>query len=251
MAKRRMFNLQIIDTDAFLEMPISTQLLYFHLVMRADDEGFVGSPKKIMLLIGAQDDDFKILIAKRFILVFNSGIIVIKHWFIHNTIRMDRFTKTTYEEEKKQLKIKENKAYTENGNHLATNGNQNDNQWLPQVKLSKVKLSKVKLNVAETSSAISVIPDLLKDKQKHIQIIGLWAKAKNIIFTSKEHQASFIRRNLRAAKNLSPYEITKITDVMDFLIKKADFKYTLESVGKYIDEDLTALQTNKSKIVII
>ena len=130
-----MFSLQIVDTDAFLEMPVSTQLLYFHLVMRADDEGFVDSPKKIMKLIGVQDDDLKVLIAKRFILTFNSGIIVIKHWLIHNTIRMDRFKETTYIKEKKLLKIKENKAYTELGKP-------NGNQLVPQVKLSKVKLSK-------------------------------------------------------------------------------------------------------------
>ena len=100
MAQKRMFSLQIVDTDAFLDMPLSSQLLYFHLTMRADDEGFIGNPKKIMRLIGVQDDDMKILLAKRFILSFESGVVVIKHWLIHNTIRMDRFNKTSYGKEK-------------------------------------------------------------------------------------------------------------------------------------------------------
>ena len=130
-----MLSLKIVDTDAFLEMPQTSQLLYFHLTLRADDEGFVGNPKKIMRMCGFGDDDLKVLLAKRFLLKFDSGVVVIKHWLIHNTIRMDRFNPTTYKDEKSTLYLKENKAYTDNwqpiGNQLAT-----------QVKLSKVKLSK-------------------------------------------------------------------------------------------------------------
>lgn len=83
MAERRMFARAIIDSDAFLDMPLSTQALYFHLSMNADDEGFVGNPKKIQKMIGARDDDYQILVSKRFILAFPSGIIVIKHWKIN------------------------------------------------------------------------------------------------------------------------------------------------------------------------
>lgn len=85
-----MFAKAIIDSDAFLDMPLSTQALYFHLAMRADDEGFVGNPKKIQRMIGASDDDCRILISKRFILTFQSGIVVIKHWRIHNYILFSR-----------------------------------------------------------------------------------------------------------------------------------------------------------------
>lgn len=140
MAKRRMFSMQIVDTDAFLEMPLSSQSLYFHLAMRADDEGFIGNPNRIIRLIGCSEDDFKILAAKRFLLTFESGVVVIKHWLIHNTIRMDRFSTTSYKDEKNLLNIKENKSYTD----LATNGKPNGNQLVPQVKLSKVKLSEEK-----------------------------------------------------------------------------------------------------------
>lgn len=113
MAERRMFAKTIIDSDAFLDMPLSAQALYFHLSMRADDDGFVNNPKKIQRMIGASDDDCKILMMKRFILTFESGVIVIKHWRIHNYIQKDRYKETLYTEEKKRLAIDEKNAYTE------------------------------------------------------------------------------------------------------------------------------------------
>lgn len=85
MAKRRMFSLDIIDTDAFLELPMSTQWLYFHLVIRADDDGFLANPKRIKRMLGASDDDYNLLVAKRFIIVFKTGVCVITHWRIHNS----------------------------------------------------------------------------------------------------------------------------------------------------------------------
>nr|DAU93610.1 MAG TPA: replisome organizer [Caudoviricetes sp.] len=142
MARKRMFNIQIVDSDAFLDMPLSTQALYFHLNMRADDDGFVGNPKRIQRLVGASEDDLKLLIAKRFLLVFEDGVIVIKHWRMHNTIQRDRYTRTAYIEELNQLKLKDNKSYTfhdidaensmetkclQNGNKMETDWKQNDN----------------------------------------------------------------------------------------------------------------------------
>lgn len=113
MAERRMFAKTIIDSDAFLDMPLSTQALYFHLSMRADDDGFINNPKKIQRMVGGSDDDLKLLIAKRFIIPFESGIVVIKHWKIHNYIQKDRYKPTIYQEEKGMLVEKDNKAYTE------------------------------------------------------------------------------------------------------------------------------------------
>ena len=112
MANKRMFAKSIIDSDAFLDMPLSTQALYFHLNMRADDDGFINNPKKIQRMVGCSDDDLKVLIAKRFVITFESGVIVIKHWRIHNTIQKDRYTPTVYDEEKALLKEKPNRAYT-------------------------------------------------------------------------------------------------------------------------------------------
>lgn len=112
MAERRMFAKTIIDSDAFLEMPLSTQALYFHLSMRADDDGFLNNPVKIMRMIGGNKNDYDLLIAKNFILAFETGVIVIKHWKIHNYIRNDRYKQTVYLEEKSRIETKENGAYT-------------------------------------------------------------------------------------------------------------------------------------------
>ena len=113
MAERRMFAKTIIDSDAFLDMPQSTQLLYFHLSMRADDDGFINNPKNIMRMVGCKEDDLSVLIAKKFIIPFESGVVVIKHWKIHNYIQKDRYRETKYKDEKSLLQLDENNAYTE------------------------------------------------------------------------------------------------------------------------------------------
>ena len=106
-----MFSKTIVDSDAFLDMPMSTQCLYFHLNMRADDDGFVNNPKRIQRMVGAADDDLKLLIAKSFILTFESGVIVIKHWRMNNYLRNDRYKPTIYTEERKQLRFGANRRY--------------------------------------------------------------------------------------------------------------------------------------------
>jgi len=108
-----MFSLKIVNTDAFIEMPLSAQALYFHLGMNADDDGFVSNARRVQRLVGAADDDMKILLMKRFILAFDSGVIVIKHWRINNYIKGDRYTPTLYQEEKGQLYVKKNGVYTD------------------------------------------------------------------------------------------------------------------------------------------
>ncbi|MGO5416231.1 hypothetical protein ACTQXJ_09910, partial [Collinsella sp. LCP19S3_C6] len=162
MAERRMFAKTIIDSDAFLDMPLSTQSLYFHLSMRADDDGFINNPKKIQRMVGCGDDDLKLLMAKRFILVFDSGVIVIKHWKIHNYIRNDRYKPTLYQEEKAELAEKNSKAYTfkteviESENHLGIpDGNRMGYQMDTQVRLGKDRLVKdKKKNSVEPSSTM-------------------------------------------------------------------------------------------------
>lgn len=162
MAERRMFAKTIIDSDAFLDMPLSTQSLYFHLSMRADDDGFINNPKKIQRMVGCGDDDLKLLMAKRFILVFDSGVIVIKHWKIHNYIRNDRYKPTLYQEEKAELAEKNSKAYTfkteviESENHLGIpDDNRMGYQMDTQVRLGKDRLGKdKKKNSVEPSSTM-------------------------------------------------------------------------------------------------
>ncbi|HRT13953.1 MAG TPA: hypothetical protein P5134_05025 [Bacteroidales bacterium] len=147
MANRRMFAKTIIDSDAFLDMPPSSQALYFHLAMRADDDGFINNPKTIMRIVGAKDDDIQLLIAKRFIIPFDSGVVVIKHWRIHNYVQKDRYTETKYIGEKNQLIINEKNAYSLKQIRLLDD--ENDNVYIldTQVRLGKDRLGKDRLEL--------------------------------------------------------------------------------------------------------
>lgn len=111
MAQKRMFSLNVVDTDKFLEMPISSRLLYYELGMRADDDGFVSNWKKILLFTGLKEDDMKVLIAKQFIIPFESGVIVIRHWRLNNYLQNDRTKPTIYQKEFKSLGIDNNNVY--------------------------------------------------------------------------------------------------------------------------------------------
>jgi hypothetical protein len=175
MAKKRMFSHDIIENDVFLDMPATSQLLYMHLNMYADDDGFV-SPKRIMRMINANDDDLKILIAKRYVLWFESGVVVIKHWHLNNTVRKDRSAPTTFKLEFESLTKNEFGAYTEKTRITATveaiavdsatidievtevdnqrlpNGLPNDNQRLPQIRLEEIRLDKTSNEVGKPTS---------------------------------------------------------------------------------------------------
>ena len=154
MAERRMFCKKITESDAFLDMPLSSQALYFHLNMAADDDGFVNNPKKIVRSIGASEDDYKLLIAKRFIITFESGVIVIKHWKMHNYLRIDRYKPTDYAEEKSMLGLKQNKSYTLDKDKMVY---QMDTKCIPSVSVGKDRLGKDRLGKDK---------DILSDKQK-------------------------------------------------------------------------------------
>ena len=140
-----MFAKTIIDSDAFLDMPISARLLYYDLSMRADDDGFVNAPKKIMRMVGATHDDLGILAMRKFIIPFESGVVVIKHWKIHNYIRKDTYNETKYKEEKATLAFDENNAYTQRDEVLAPRLRPVDDS-LTQVRLGKDRLGKVSLD---------------------------------------------------------------------------------------------------------
>ena len=142
-----MFAKTIIDSDSFVDMPLSTQALYFHLSMRADDDGFINNPKKVQRMIGASEDDLKLLVMKRFIIPFESGIVVIKHWKIHNYIRNDRYKPTVYIEEKNSLAVKENGAYTEGNEDGIPSDNQAVYQMETQYRLGEDSIETVKESV--------------------------------------------------------------------------------------------------------
>lgn len=144
MAERRMFAKTIIDSDAFIDMPMSARLLYYDLSMRADDDGFVNSPKKIMRTIGASQDDLNILATRKFIIPFDNGVVVIKHWRIHNYIRKDRYNETKYSEQMAELELDENNAYRLIDGR-STIGLPSVDQRLPQDRLGKDRLGKNKI----------------------------------------------------------------------------------------------------------
>jgi hypothetical protein len=222
MAQKRMFTMNIVDSDAFLDMPLSTQCLYFHLNMRADDDGFIGNPKRIQKLIGASEDDLKLLIAKRFILVFEDGVIVIKHWRMHNTIQRDRYTPTVYQDEMSELLVKDNKAYS------LTSG-------MPCKQLQKAMETKCFQNV---STDIDIGLDIDKDIN-NISIADKSAKGpkaeiitqyfddvelnnafNNWIKYKKEKRQAYKETGLQALvsrvqKNAEQYGVSKVVDVIE------------------------------------
>ena len=137
MAERRMFSKTIMGSDTFTDMPASTQILYVHLSLQADDDGFLGNPKKIQKMTGCTIDDFNGLVDENFIIPFKSGVIAITHWKVHNRVRSDRYKETIYLKEKSQLRETATGVYElipeeENGipsdNHMDTNGIPSDNQ---------------------------------------------------------------------------------------------------------------------------
>jgi len=138
MANKRAFSLSVVDSDAFLGMGVGCQLLYFHLALRSDDDGFCNSPRKIMRMIGANDDDIKVLIAKKFILPFESGVVVIKHWKLHNAIRKDMYHETNYTDEKSMLTEDEKGIY-----HMSvTNSLQPCNEPVTQSNINQSNINK-------------------------------------------------------------------------------------------------------------
>lgn len=154
MAQRRMFSKQITETDLFMDMPLSSQALYLHLLMNADDDGFIGNAKTIVRMVGGSNDDFKLLIAKQFIIVFDDGITVIKDWRIHNYIQKDRYHQTIYKDHLKELSFDKNGAYIE-FQGMYPECIQDVSKMDTQVRLGKVKLGKESLGKDEEEEEIN------------------------------------------------------------------------------------------------
>lgn len=157
MAEKRMFSKEIIDSDAFLTMPVSSQNLYFHLGMRADDDGFVNKVQSIMSMCKASADDLRVLVSKKYIIPFESGIIVIKHWRINNYIQKDRYKSTNYIDLLHLLEINENKSYSLKN---ADNSEciQNVYKVDTQIRLDKIRLDKIREESAPARENVAVAP---------------------------------------------------------------------------------------------
>lgn len=238
MAERRMFAKTIIDSDSFLDMPLSAQALYFHLSMRADDDGFINNPKKIQRTIGCADDDMRLLVAKSFIIPFESGVVVIKHWRINNYIQKDRYKPTTYTDERAQLQLKENGSYTEciqNGYNLDT-----------QVRLGKVR------DIKEKDSLTRVEKESQPDKPSSPSPKHKYGAYKNVLLTEKEYQSLIkLQDGEKAIEFLSEYRAYKgYKAKSDFLaIKKWVFEAMSERrVSKNTARNFTEREYTKQEI---
>lgn len=190
MAEKRMFTNRITGSDPFKEMPLSAQALYFHLGMSADDEGFLNNAKSVQRSILASDDDMKLLIAKNFIIPFESGVVAIKHWKMHNTIQPSRLKETQYTEERSLLSVKENKAYTINlqdVDTLSADCQQNANtccQDTAEIRLDKIRLeenSLVEDNMPDSDEPEPPAPDKKPVKHKY-------GEYQNVLLTDDELQ---------------------------------------------------------------
>lgn len=144
MAQRRMFSKEVTTSDLFVDMPSSSQLLYFHLGMEADDEGFIGNAKMLSRAYGSNNDDLKLLEAKGFIIAFPSGVTVVKDWNLNNKIRKDRVKATIYTEEKTLLSLDSKGSYLL-GNQVSTIPQPNDNQMSAQDRIGKDRLGEVSI----------------------------------------------------------------------------------------------------------
>lgn len=224
MADKRMFSLKIVDSDLFLDMPLSSQCLYFHLSMRADDDGFVNNPKKIIKIIGANEDDLKILIAKGFVIVFDQGIIVITHWKINNFIRKDRYKPTMYIEQKQQLYQTENGAYISEekvGCHLV---NQRLSSGQPSI--GKGRLDKVSIDKGRG------------EKENQAAPVSFYGEFKNVRLSKEEY------KNLKEKLNShAEIMINKLSRYMESSGKTYQNHYA--TILKWYEEDKEKL-TQKS-----
>lgn len=178
MAERRMFSKTIIDSDIFLDMPTSTRLLYYDLAMRADDDGFINSPRKIARMTGASDDDLKILASKNYIIPFASGIVVIRHWRVHNYIRKDTYNETQYKLEKSTLELDNNKCYSV----ISDDRPRAVDEPSTQVRLGKDRLDKDSINNIPASEDESSSASAKASKHKY-------GNYKNVLLKDEELQS--------------------------------------------------------------
>lgn len=233
-----MFSHDIVSSDAFLEMPNSSRELYFQLGMYADDDGFV-NPKKVMKICGASDDDLKILVGKRFLLPFDNGVVVIKHWLIHNLIRANRYKETQYIDEKLSLRIKKNRSYTDN----ARDGLPVAGLLTAQGRVGKGRVVKGNKNTESLPKKEwkyeNTLEDMRKGEDKTKKVLAYFWTLKEFKFENSKQVSLRFGRDMKTAKKLvdSGYSGKQIENGFDYVQKKyKDIDWTLETVVKVIAE---------------
>ena len=177
MANKRMFSVDVTETDAFLEMPLTAQALYFHLGMRGDDDGFVSNPRSIVRVSGCSESDLTILAQSGYIITFRSGVIVISDWKVNNYLRGDRYKTTVFQNELSMLEETANKRYVlAHGAKRSTVGIPNDNQVVTQYRVEKSRVAVVDKTAAAAAGS-RIDPDLEKIVQQYEQIIGQFPRS--------------------------------------------------------------------------
>lgn len=227
LAQKRMFTMKIVDSDAFLDMPATTQCLYFHLNMRADDDGFIGNPKRIMKITGASEDDLRLLIAKRFVLTFEDGVIVIKHWRMHNTLSRDRYAETSYTDEKKMLLLKDNGSYS------LTGGNPIDDTRL-------IERSGRQTQQRRNKDATKTLSDIDKGLDIDIELDKDKEKDNNLIVSKDTIRQTDVRRVIEEWNKLQEVGINPIRDIKQSskryqLLKGRIREYGMDDILKAMD----------------
>ena len=228
-----MFSKEIVGSDAFLDMPTSSQLLYFHLGMEADDDGFIGNPKKISRYIGASDDDLKILLSKKFLLIFNSGVVVVKHHRMNNNWDKYNCKRTVYLEEFSQLNIKENKAYTldiSQGTPL-----QSENSLKTVFRIEENRIDKNRIEKSNTSiSYLLNIPE--EDLKEFVERFDTGVKQ---IKSKAESLSLYCQSKGRVYKNYKAFLLNAL---------KKDFKERVKVVQKIAEKEIELTAEQKLKI---
>lgn len=197
MAERRMFAKTIIDSDAFLNMPSSSQNLYFHLGMRADDDGVVNNPRTIMRMIGASNDDMNLLISKKFVIVLEETIIIIKHWRINNYIQKDRYVPSKYKELIDNLSLDENNAYTAKNEQCIQGVSKTDTECIQGVSTGKVSIGKDNIVLKENIIKEKNQPFSPKIPQELQELFDFW-NSKGIVVhrTINEKMVQLLKKAL-------------------------------------------------------
>lgn len=228
-----MFSPDIVCSDAFLDMPTSSRELYFQLGMKADDDGFV-NPRSIMRLAGSSEDDLRMLVGKRFVLPFENGVIVIKHWKMNNLIKNDRYKPTVYREQFQSLEVKENGAYTER-KHLGT-------ILEPQVRLGKDRLLGADAQILEVpDSEESTRPQKEKRDTKYKQVFSLFSK--------KQQGWMMHKPQIEAAKRLLEQRgLPQIEKALTFYKENRDEPFMVEIDTPYDLEAKWNKLVRKSKV---
>lgn len=235
-----MFDRAIIDTDNFMDLSMSGKALYFLLGMEADDEGFVSS-RKVMRVHGGNLDDLKVLIAKKFVIPFESGVVVITDWKKNNWLDTRRIRPTEYEKEKKMLVLTESKQYALS-NGLATAQpveRSRVERSREEIAALAAKPSKNPLDDETTQSLAEFVTACRSSSRRYINLVGEYADELQLEHSTKGQWQSFLTRNLRPARLLAPYTDEQIEWAMQELNSaRGDYltKWTLETLLKYLEK---------------